>query len=307
LFKEGEDLKKILYGLTLLLLVGCTVKEKSTKPTMFVSILPQKYFVERIVGDEFEVEVMVPPGQSPATYEPTPQQMVALSNAVIYFKIGVQFEQSWLGKIAELNPELKFVDTASGIELREMATLEEILETEIDVHAEVHEHDHAGALDPHIWLSPELVKIQAENMLNALIDYIPDRKEVYELRSQGFKVDLEELQLEMKQNLAELKNRKLLVFHPSWGYFAEEFNLQQIPIEISGKAPTSRELAIIMKLAKEQNIKVIFVQKQFSKHEAEMIAENISGTVVQIDPLAENYLENMRSIAQQMQESLNNE
>jgi len=284
--------------------MGCGTKEKSSKPRIFVSILPQKFFVERIVGNEFEVEVMVPPGQSPATYEPTPQQMVALSNAVLYFKIGVQFEQSWLAKIAELNPKLIFVDTAAGIELREMATLEEILDSEAGQHAE-EEHHYEGAYDPHIWLSPELVKIQANNILKSLKEINPENASVYDLNYQGFKLELQELQKDIKQNLSKLKNRRLLVFHPSWGYFAEEFNLQQIPIEISGKAPTSRELTKIMKLAEEKNIKFIFVQKQFSKHEAEMVAENISGTVVQIDPLAENYLENMRSIAQQIQESLN--
>jgi len=317
--QKGEELKKlILFGIVLLILVGCTAKEKPSKPTIFVSILPQKYFVERLVSDEFEVEVMVPPGQSPATYEPTPQQMVALSNAVLYFKIGVPFEQSWLDKIAELNPDLIFVDTAAGIELREMASLAEIIETEIDTHAEEHhaeehhaedqnhdDHDHEGAMDPHIWLSPELVKIQADNILSSLTELKPERKDVYELRNQSFKLDLEELQQEIMLNFSNLKNRELLVFHPSWGYFAKEFGLQQIPIEISGKAPTSRELTKIMKLAKDREIKVIFVQKQFSKHEAEMVADNISGTVVQIDPLAENYLDNMSSISKHIQESLN--
>lgn len=343
-------MKKIFMGLTLLLLLGCTVKEKSTKPTIFVSILPQKFFVEQIAGDDFEVEVMVPPGQSPATYEPTPQQMVALSNAVLYFKIGVQFEQSWMKKIGSLNPNMLIVDSAKGIKIQEMESLDEILsyafeddhddnlhddhiqhegiqphemhnDEEEDHHSdETHQadeehhsekdkhhhegHNHEGALDPHIWLSPELVKIQAQNILNSLKENNPEKSSEYDLNYQKFITELERLQNEIKQNLSNLKNRMFLVFHPSWGYFSQEFNLKQIPIEISGKAPTSKELAKIMQFAMDHEIKIIFVQKQFSKHEAEMIAENIAGTVVQIDPLAENYLENMRFIATKINNSL---
>lgn len=298
-------MRRLFLGLILLSFLGCSTKNKTVKPRLFVSILPQKYFVERIVGNEYEVEVMVPPGQSPATYEPTPQQMVALSEAEMYFKIGVQFEKSWLSKIEELNPEMKIVDTAAGITLAEMESLEEILGEDPDlVEADHHHHDHEGAMDPHIWLSPELVKLQIHTIMKALSDKNPGNKEIYETNYDEFNHDLSILQKEIKDKLSNLKNRKILVFHPSWGYFSKEFNLQQIPIEVSGKAPTSKELTKIMQLAKDKKIKIIFVQKQFSKHEAEMIAENISGTVVQFDPLAENYLENMRFIATQINKFL---
>ncbi len=246
-----------------------------------------KYFVERIGGRHFDVQVLVGPGQSPATYEPTPRQMAKLNDAIVYFRIGVPFENVWLDRIKNANPDMQVVDTRKGIELREISR---------------HSHDqdsgaHEGIKDPHIWLSPSLVKYQARTICDALIEISPAQRDEFNDGLTSFIDDLDNLSLEIKNKLSELKSRNFMVFHPSWGYFADEFNLEQIPIEIEGKEPGAKELAAIIDYAKEQNIKVIFTQAQFSQRSAKAIAEEIGGKVIAIDSLDEDYINNLRKVA----------
>ncbi|MCD6216862.1 zinc ABC transporter substrate-binding protein [bacterium] len=281
----------------LLVSVSCSSKQSNShkyvsnndtqKPCVFVSILPMKYFVERIAGECFDVQVLVGPGQSPATYEPTPRQMAKLNDAVVYFRIGVPFENVWLNRIANANPDMQVVDTRKDIELREISR---------------HGHDkdsgaHEGNKDPHIWLSPSLVKYQARTICDALIEIAPAQRDEFDDGLTGFIEDLDNLSLEIKNTLSELKSRKFMVFHPSWGYFADEFNLEQIPIEIEGKEPGAKELSDIIDYAKKQNIKVIFTQAQFSQKSAKAIASQFNGKVIAIDPLDEDYINNLRKVA----------
>jgi len=265
--------------LLLLVLSGCSPAEKK-KRAIFVSILPQKYFVERIVANDFEVYTLVRPGHSPATYEPLPQQMTKLGE----------------------NPDLKIIDTRKGIQLREIEDAK-VISAE-PVHHDNHEAEHEHEADPHIWLSPELVKKQAHTIFETVTELNPQRSEFYLKNLQDFIRDLTELQSEFYQTFSEIEETKFLVFHPVWGYLADEFNLQQIPIELGGKKPSAKELTNIIEFAKTENIKVIFVQKQFSTQEAEAVAQAIQGKIVQIDPLAENYLENMRVILSIFKEQL---
>lgn len=262
---------------------------------VFVSILPQKYFVERIGGKDVRVSVMVPPGGNPATYEPTPRQIASLSRAQVYFRIGVPFEAGWIHKIQSLNPALLVVDTRTGIKLRPIDRYhrgeDEKGQTES---GEVHPKEE---LDPHIWLSPRLVKCQAETILKTLSSLNPGRKSVYQKNFELFCSDLEQVDREIRQALENLPTRKFMVFHPSWGYFADEYDLIQIPIEVEGKEPSPRELARIIEVARREKIKVIFIQSQFSIRSAETVARAIGGHVVPIDPLAEDYLANLRVIA----------
>jgi zinc transport system substrate-binding protein len=287
--------------LLLLVLSGCSPAEKK-KRAIFVSILPQKYFVERIVANDFEVYTLVRPGHSPATYEPLPQQMTKLGEGELFFRIGVPFENSWLKKIAASNPDLKIIDTRKGIQLREIEDAK-VISAE-PVHHDNHEAEHEHEADPHIWLSPELVKKQAHTIFETVTELNPQRSEFYLKNLQDFIRDLTELQSEFYQTFSEIEETKFLVFHPVWGYLADEFNLQQIPIELGGKKPSAKELTNIIEFAKTENIKVIFVQKQFSTQEAEAVAQAIQGKIVQIDPLAENYLENMRVILSIFKEQL---
>lgn len=267
-----------------------------------VSILPQKYFVERIAGDTVNVNVMVTPGASPATYEPKPQQMKALSEAEAYIHIGVPFENAWLPRIEEANENMKMVDLTQGIERQPMTA-----------HHHHHEHDHeehhheenkTANLDPHIWLSPELVKQQAKTIYSALVELNPEQQNYYQENLEQFLNDISALDQKIEDALRDLEKRTFMVFHPSWGYFAQEYNLEMIPIEVEGTEPSAAELTEFVKQGKAEEIPVIFVQPQFGIKSAEAIANSIDAEVLQIDPLAENWLENMELVSQTFQSVL---
>ncbi len=257
----------------------------------FVSILPQAYFVERVGGERVDVSVMVGPGQSPATYEPRPKQMAELGKARLYFRIGVPFENVWMGRISKANPDLKMIDTRCGIKLLSMKSYQH-------GNDQAQRHHTKEVKDPHIWLSLRLVKIQATNICQALIAEDPSRKGYFEANLRAFLDDLDKLDKEMTEKLRRLSMRKFMVFHPAWAYFARDYGLDQIPVEIEGKQPSAKVLASSIEQAKKEGIKVIFVQKQFSKKSAAAVARAISGRVIQVDPLASDYMTNMRTIAE---------
>lgn len=286
----------ILLVFIILLLSGCGAKNsQNSRPLVFVSILPQKFFVTQLVGDRMRVEVMVRPGQSPDSYDPTPRQLSLLSKAKIYFRIGVPFENAWMDRIQQNNPNLKIVDTRKAIVLRNMDSFKSILGQSNSKETE------EGEKDPHIWLSPRLVKIQVSNMVQALIEEDPAGRKVYESNQIVLNKELDALDREIGQKLQSSGIREILVFHPAWGYLLGEYGIKQIPIEIEGKSPSPSELAAIIRYAKKQKIKVIFVQKQFSIREAESVAQAIGGQVVQIDPLSDDYLQNLRTVAEKLQ------
>lgn len=274
---------------------------------VFVSILPQKFFVERIGGQEVQVSVMVGPGQSPATYEPLPRQMSELTRAALYFSIGVPFEDAWLKKFKAAAPKMKVINTRAGITLRKMdryfsnrtPASKEKQEKSSD-----HDHHHDQGLDPHIWLDPILVKEQAKTIYQALVELRPEKEEYFSGNLQKFLTDLDAVNLEIKEVFSEMTNKKLLVFHPAWGYFCERYGLTQVPIEMEGKEPGPRELGELIEFAKKEGIKVVFVQAQFSSKQAEAVAKAVNGKVVLIDPLAEDYLNNLKSIARAIREEL---
>jgi zinc transport system substrate-binding protein len=267
-----------------------------------VSILPQEYFVQRIAGDRARVNVMIPPGHSPATYEPTPRQMRELSASSLYFRIGhIPFEKAWLENIASANPAMKIVDTSVGVEL---------IDTRKPLEGEDHDHDEAEAdhvhtgIDPHIWLSPKAVKIQAGHIRDALAAHDPAYAETYNANYRAFAADIDTLHKEIAAGFAGLGGRRFMVFHPAWGYFGRDYGLVQLPVEVGGKTPSPRVLKQVIDTAKKENIKVIFVQKQFDTHSAEAVAADINGKVIQLDPLAPDWLGNMKKIAAALKEAL---
>ncbi|MEN8130973.1 MAG: zinc ABC transporter substrate-binding protein [Pseudomonadota bacterium] len=264
------------------------------KLSVFVSILPQKYFVEQVGGDHVMVSVMVSPGHGPATYEPTPRQLVKLGEARLYFKIGMPFERSWLRQIESTHSHLGIIDTRRGIHLRSMDR-----------------HHHGGSIrrvgyekDPHIWTSPKLVIIQAANIRDGLIAVDPLHRSDYESNYRRFSQRLEDLDYEISKHLEGLPNRKFLVFHPSWGYYADRYSLRQLTIEVEGKEPGARQLAEIIALAKTESIKIVFIQSQFSSHIAEAVAKAIDANVVVLDPLAEDYIENLTRVTKLLAKTL---
>ena len=245
-----------------------------------VSILPQKFFVEQIAGDLAHVQVMVLPGSEPATYEPKPKQLSHLMKSKIYFSIGVPFERNWLTKFKEVSPKMLVVDTSKNIKKRAMSS---------SYNLKSKKSVNKNALDPHIWLSPRLVKIISKNIADTFIKIDPKHKDVYLSRLKNFTKQISSLQKFAHKKLDHLKHREFMVFHPVWGYFADEFDLKQIPVQLEGKNPTPRTLIKLIKYAKNRGIKVIFVQPEFSKKSAEVIAKNIGAKVVVLDPLMENW------------------
>lgn len=268
------------------------------KISIIVSVIPQKYFVKRIGGDYVSVLEMVQPGASPATYEPKPRQMIELSRARLYFAIGVPFENVWLGRIAAANPDLKIVHTDQGIQ--KMAMAERHHDEEDENGEESADHDHSG-LDPHIWLSPPLVKIQAKTIMEALVENDPDHASEYRSNFQQFSDDLNQLDMEIQALFRDQKGSKFMVFHPSWGYFAEAYGLRQIAIEVEGKDPKPAVLQELIQHAREEGIRVIFAQPQFSVKSAKLISRSIQGEVIFADPLAEDWLSNLKSVAEKFQ------
>ncbi|MEA3232352.1 MAG: zinc ABC transporter substrate-binding protein [Thermodesulfobacteriota bacterium] len=266
------------------------------KLTVFVSILPQKYFVQQIGKDFVDVHVMVLPGASPATYEPKPRQMTTLSRADIYFSIGVPFEKAWLQKIVAATPEMKLIPIDRGIKKISMMPVHE------DEKKDHHDH---GALDPHIWLSPPLVKKQARTILEALIEVDPDKALEYQSNYDVFIFEIDRLDMELKNIFADRQGLKFMVFHPSWGYFARTYGLMQVPIEIEGKDPKPAQLKKLIETARAQHIKVVFVQPQFSSRSARQIAREIGGQVVTADSLALNWSENLEEVAGKIKAVLN--
>jgi zinc transport system substrate-binding protein len=265
---------------------------------VYVSILPQRDFVQQIAGDRATVEVMVLPGANPATYEPKAQQMAGLARARIYFAVGAPFEAVWLPRFAAANPSMRIVHTDAGIAKRTMAAHYHGARAGTDG-----DRDH-GIRDPHVWLSPPLVKIQARAILEALVAVDPDHRDVYETNWRGFVVRLEALDRRLRQTFAGRRGMRFMVFHPAWGYFADAYGLQQVPIELEGKAPKPARLRELVEIARRHDIRVIFVQPQFSRRSAELVAREIGARVVTADPLPADWFANMIAVAARFESAL---
>lgn len=261
-----------------------------------VSIMPQKYFVEKIGGKNVRVNVMIPPGVDLHSYEPKPQQLQALNNAEAYITVGVAFETAWMDRIKAANQTMLIVDSTQGIERIPMVEHH---------HEEGESHGVEETLDPHIWLSPKLVKIQAQNIYNGLVKIDPQRQAEYQANLKQFITEIDQLDQQISQKLTPLKNRKFMVFHPAWGYFAQDYNLEQEPIEVGGQEPSAAELADLISEAKQENIKIIFTQPEFSPRSAETIAQEIGGKVVMISDLDENWSDNLLKVSETLSQNLN--
>lgn len=273
-----------------------------------VTIPPQVYLTQRIAGDLAQIESMVPPGASPHGYEPRPSQMAALSKADLYLGIGVEFEKTWLPRLLGANRGVTVVDVSAG-------TME--LKAPGHHHGE-HDEEHGhgehqaenekelehGSRDPHVWLAPMQVKQVAENIADALTKADPDNAGLYAANLTAFQQELDSLHREIATLLRGNINRYFLVFHPSWGHFAREFGLRQLAVEVNGREPGPRALAGLLDEAKEHGITSVLVAPQFSRKTASIVASELGGGLVDADPMAADWKDNLLGVAARLAETM---
>ncbi len=244
---------------------------------------------------------MVKPGNSPHSYEPKPSQMISISNADIYFSIDVEFENVWLDRFKSQNKNLKVVNISEGITtiaMRGHHHHEEEHHDDDEANHEEEEHEEHEGLDPHTWTSPKNVKIMAENIYKTLVEIDPKNKEFYKSNLETFIKEIENTDAKIRDVLKDIKAKdKFMVFHPSWGYFANEYNLVQFAVEVEGKKPKPKEMIMIIDEAIEENVKVIFTQPEFSDKSAKIIAKEAKVSVRKISPLNPNWSDNLINMA----------
>lgn len=251
------------------------------RPIVLVSIAPYKFFVDQIAGDTVTTEVVVPTGGSPHAYEPTVKQILEASKAEIWFTIGETFETRALQALQHAKHSLEAIDLREGLPL-------------IYSDEESHAHcGHAHSADPHIWLSPRLAQRQAQKIAEVLSKHFPFHQPLYVKNLDEFKRRLQELDKKIYLTLSSMKNRTLLVSHPAFAYYAKDYDLKQVSIEFEGKEPSPRHLTRLLEVAKQEKHPYIYIQKQHSSKGARLIAKEIGATIIEVDPLAENYFENI--------------
>jgi zinc transport system substrate-binding protein len=294
-------MKRLLYAGILLSFLLFAVASPGFADVMevHVSIPPQKWLSDKLGGDKVITHVLVAKGQDPHTYDPTPKQISALARSRLYFTIGMEFEEQIVHKLAETVAGLRFVDSTRGI--TRIAMTEEGHHGEHEVgHEAGHEaqgveeaHHHDGA-DPHVWLSPRNLQIMAEVMAKEMAATDPANKAVYEQNLAQLHAELDQLHDFIHKELDPYKGSSFYIFHPSFGYFAKEYNLVQQAVEVGGKSPSPRQLSALIEMARKEGVKIIFVQPQFDTKSAESVARAIGGSVEPLDNLAEDVAGNLK-------------
>ena len=287
-------MKKILIILSLLVsisFVGCTNKKQQDKKIVTVTIEPQRYFTEQIAGDKFSVVAMVPKGTSPESYDPIPSQLVSLDKSQAYFRIGyIGFEQTWFDRLAENAPHMLVFDTSAGVNL--------ILDTHHHQHSDHEGSNHSlKGIDPHIWNSPENALIIANNTCKALCSLDKTNETYYIQRCNKLKQDIKNLDDTIKVILKDA-DKSFMIYHPALSYFARYYGLHQICIEEGGKEPSPSHLKELIQTCKKEGVRVIFVQQEFDKNNAELIAKETGTKIVSINPLSYDWKGEMIRIAQ---------
>ncbi len=249
---------------------------------VFASVVPIQTFVQKIGGEHVDARVMVQPGFNPRTYTPTSQQINALAGAALFVRTGVPFEKAWMKRIQAASPVMQVLDARDDIALRELEAEQ----------------------DPHVWTSPPLVKHMVVRIRDKLSELDSVHAMEFARNHDAFVAELDALDAELHALLDPLPNRKFMVFHPAWGYFADNYRLTQVSIEHEAKEPGARRLAALIDQAKQEKIRVVFVQPQFDKRQARQVAQAIGGVVIAVDPLAANYVDNLRRVGRQFAEAL---
>lgn len=255
---------------------------KATKLIVAVTIVPEKTFVEAVCGDLAEVITMVPPGSSPENYEPKPQEIEKFSKASVYFTIGVPTE------------EANILPNAGDVKI--IALQDKVAAVYPDRTFE------SGERDPHIWLSPKRVKVMIETIAEEMSKIDKANEEIYTQNADNYIKQLDKLDQDIAASLDGVKNRKFIVYHPAFGYVAEDYELQMYALEEEGKESTIQHLKEMINLAQKENIKVIFYQEEIDSSQSESFAEEIGGKTMKLEPLAADYIDNLKNMAQTMAE-----
>ena len=280
-------------------MIGCKSRQQKDnaddKPTVTVTIEPYRYFVEQIAGDKVNINVMVPAGSNPETYEPTAQQMVQLSNSALYFKVGrIGFEETWMKKLTDNAPNMKVIDTSVGITPAKTAS---------------------GVIDPHTWMSTTSAAYITTNICKALCELIPEDSTYFVKRKYDFTEitdnvsrNLTHYLLRAKEAREKLTGQKVkripfVIYHPALTYFAKDHGLDQYPIEEEGREPSIAQLQTLIDKAKREQIKTVFIQKEFANRNTQTFIEATHSQPIEINPLAYNWEKEMISIAKKLAES----
>ena len=288
-----------------LLFFSCRQADRSEK-VISVTIEPQRYFVEQLVDSLFKIQTAVPAGTSPETYDPSPVQITDLSKSAAYFAIGhIGFELQWLDKIKKNHPDLPVYDTSLGLELIETGCSSE------DTHAHsedcdhghqhgksCHQHEHShGSVDPHTWSSPKQMKLIVRNMCKALIAVDPANETLYKKNLSALEKEIALTDSILTDVLATASSHSFIIYHPALTYLARDYGLTQYCIEADGKEPSPSQLQFLSSIAAKEGVKVVFIQEEFDKKNAETIAKETGAKLVSIDPLSYHWSEELIRIA----------
>lgn len=285
-------MQKLLF--LLLLLTSVTVSAEPLR--VFASVAPLQTMVQRIGGQHVDARVMVRPGFDPHAYDPTPKQISALTGAVLYVRTGLPFEQAWMKRIRSANQQMQVLDVRDGINLLEMT--DHSHDEHDATHAEQREHD------PHVWTSPQLASRIVGRIRDRLSQLAPAHAATFQRNHDSFVAELDALDRELRTLLDPLRERSFLVFHPAWGYFADSYGLVQVSIEHDGKEPGARALATLIDHARHERVQAVFVQPQADQRQAYQIAGAINAVVITVDPLAANYIDNLRHVGRSFARAL---
>lgn len=265
-------------------LAGCSRPSTEKRLTVAVTILPQKAFVEAVCGDNANIVTVVPKGASPESYEPTAAQMEAVARASVYFAIGVPFEKA---KVLPQSPNTEIIDLAAEV-----------------AKAYSDREFSPGERDPHIWLSPRRAMVMVESIAQTMMEIDPQNAQSYRENADNYIAELTALEDELEEIFRGLQGEKFIVYHPAFGYLAEDFGLEMHCIELEGKEATASHLAQLVDLAREYKIKTVFTSDETDSSMPRSFAEEIGGKVTVLSPLSDNYIENMRSMARAIADSM---
>lgn len=264
-------------------LSACSPQPASQEKTLYVSILPIRSLVKEIVGEDFRIEVLVPPGASPETFEPTPRQFIGLNEAQLVFNVGLlEFETALLDKIED---RTKIVDLSRGIVRIEGSC----------AHAGRNGSDHAHGVDPHVWTSPRALQRMAENAYEAIHARWPDSAK-YTANHARLQEELRQLDLRTAEKIARSGIRYFIIYHPALTYYARDYGLRQEAVEADGKEPSAKRLTALIRQARKDGIGRLLYQNQFPVSVVETIARDIGAECAEIDPLREDAIANIDSI-----------